>query len=108
MKPKKKELSFNELSDIIVDAVLEERYLNKDDLKTKISAIISGFQLNYKVTNYNKHFDEIKTENALMKLERVEIEYAFFKKIIKGILGNEKYIVIMNDLKQITQTIKTN
>lgn len=108
MKIKRHEMSYNELSEIIVDAIMEESYLNKDELKNKIRSILSGFQLSLKVYNYNKYFNETKNENALMKLERVELEYSYFKLHLKAVLNEDDYIRIMNSVNEFNKNIKTN
>jgi len=105
---KKQEISFDQLTDIIVEAILEEKYFNKDQLKYLIRNILTGFQLKLKVCNYNKYFNDTNNENQLMKYERAELEHSFLKLYLKSVLNEKDYITIMNNLDQFKKTIKTN
>lgn len=105
----KQEISFNDLTEIIAEAVIEKNYLNKQELMFELRCILNAFHLKLKVSNYNKFFNETKTENALMKYERMELEYQYFKLHLKTVLEDKDYKDIINKVNSFTKTlIKTH
>jgi hypothetical protein len=65
-------ITFNDLSELIVKAINDEPFFNKETLIPKVRAIMKGFHLNMNPTNYNKI--ESPSESA-RRLRAIEVNY---------------------------------
>lgn len=89
MKRKVKDLSFDELSKLIIAAIEDEQYFNKEVLIPKIRAIMKGFSLNLNVTRYNKIETPSDSAKRLRSIEINTFEKKFWQQKCKILLGEK-------------------
>ena len=93
----KKNISFEELSSIIVDSVLSENYLNRDSLTIKIKTILRAFNLKLSQTNYTKE-KASKTGKLVRAVEVQNIECDFWKNQFRDISTKEDILIAYEKL----------
>jgi hypothetical protein len=84
-----KETSTKELAEILVQAIREEPYFNKEILIPKVRAIVSGFRLRLSSVNYNAIKDPSETAKLIRSIELHNLEKDFWKQELKKVVGNE-------------------
>jgi hypothetical protein len=84
-----KNTSFDELSKLIIDAIEQEQFFNKEVLIPKVKAIIRGFKINLATINYNKIQTPAETGRTLRAMEKNEIERAFWQRAVKKYLPDK-------------------
>jgi hypothetical protein len=87
-----KELGTQELSELLVDAIINEPFFSKKILVPKLNAIISAHRVKLSTINYNK----IESPSELAKMIRAEqIQYktaTFWKRELRKLVGEEGMI----------------
>lgn len=88
-----------DLSELIIDCILDEPHIQKNILKPKIQALINGFKLNLSATNYEKQLTPSKTADLIRKNELHNKEKYFWKDKLKDIIGADKMELYYNELE---------
>lgn len=83
-----KETSTKQLTEILVQAIMEEPYFSKDVLIPKVRAIISAFRLKLAAVNYNAIKDPSETAKLIRANELHNFEKDFWKQQLKSIVGD--------------------
>lgn len=73
--------SFKELSELIVQAIIDEPFFNKEKLTPKIYAIIKGFNLKIsRIPNLEKEETENEKHKRLLHIQKKEDQIVFWKR----------------------------
>lgn len=87
---KGQEKKVDELASIIVDSILEERYLQREPLIVKVTAFIRGFvKMQSAPKEHLKHTKPENTKRHLDALYLKEIECNFWLQIVKDHMTEE-------------------
>ena len=86
----KERINTKVLSEILADAVLEERFLNKDNLVIKFNALIKSFRLELHSYNYTKQLNEKKEVNLIRTNELNQHEKNFFRRELAKHISEEE------------------
>lgn len=87
MNKKKRSLKYIELSQLIITAIEQEQFFNKETLIPKIKALMNGFSLNINQTNYDRIKNPTDYNKAVRKIEILEQEKQYWKDIVNKIDG---------------------
>ena len=85
-----KEISTNQLSEIIAQSMIDEPYFSKDVVIPKIKALIIGFRLKLSAHNYNAIKNPSQTAKLIRSTELMNMEKVFWQEEMKKIVGEEK------------------
>lgn len=102
MKKIKDNTSINELSEIIVQAVLDEPYFKKDELIPKISSIIKGFRLIVSNTEFSKIENPSRHQKLIRAKQIRDFQLSLYKNELKNIVGEQnikKYYDKFNEME---------
>lgn len=81
----------DELSEMIVDSILQEQFLNKKTLVPKVKALIkTAVDLKNTPKNYNQIASPSKDAKRLRSLEQKDCEIKFWVNIIRGLVPDEQ------------------
>lgn len=83
-----KTISFKELSQLIVIAIEEEQFFNKETLVPKVKAILSGFNMKILAANYKKIESPSEAARRTRALERAEVRCNWWKGRLKEKVGD--------------------
>lgn len=75
----KKAASYKELSQLIVAAIEEEQFFNKEVLVPKIKAILSGFKMNLDAAKYNSIEKPSDAARRIRAINEYEVIVNFWK-----------------------------
>jgi hypothetical protein len=75
-------IGFDDLSKLIIDAIQEEQFFNKETLIPKVKAILKGFRANVASANYNKIEKPSESARRLRTLEIRQMEINFWKSVV--------------------------
>lgn len=79
--------STEDLSIIIVKAIEDEPFLNKETLIPKIKSLIKAFRLTLDISNYNKSVSKNKKQNLYHQIRLKDAETNFWKHRVQNIVG---------------------
>jgi len=88
----KEQMSFDELSELIVTAIKDDNFFNKATLIPKIKAIIRAFKVNMSVANYAKIEKPTDSAKRLREIEKLELEKNFWQRRCKEIYGENEQL----------------
>lgn len=71
--------SFKELSRLIIEAIEEEQFFNKETLIPKVKAILSGFKMNINATKYGKIESPSDAARRIRAIEQYEVTVNYWK-----------------------------
>lgn len=94
-------ISIDELAEIVVTAIQEEPFFNKEVLIPKVRALIKGFRTQLKAAEYNKIKTPSQTAKLIRSNELQNIEKHFWKEELKKLVGDEeikKYYSMLQEL----------
>jgi hypothetical protein len=75
--------TIEELSEMLVDSILKEQFLSKDNLRPKVQAFIKAFvNLKNIPKNYNKYESRTKRAARLRWIEKCNAECKFWQSIV--------------------------
>lgn len=103
MKKKlKNNISFNEVSQLIIESIEQEQFFNKETLVPKVKAILRGFNLNLSITNYDKVRSPSEIAKLIRSFERVDKEMNYWKQLVRKLDPNniQKYYTEVDSLKR--------
>jgi hypothetical protein len=86
---KRKNSSYDELSNLIADSISEEPFFDKVKIKEKVKALLSGFSLNLNRTRYNKIEEPTDAARRLLALESSDFQMKFWQKKVKALVGEK-------------------
>lgn len=87
------------LSEIIVDSILSEQFIDKDKLRGKIKSILKGFKVNAGSVKYSKILNPTDTQKLIRRSERLEFELRFWKDKTRIFLGEGKVSILYDQLE---------
>lgn len=87
---KNESINTKKLSEILADSVLEERFLNKENLVIKFNALIKSFRLELHSLNYEKILNENKQNNLIRANEINQHEKNFFRRELAKHISEEE------------------
>jgi hypothetical protein len=90
MKKIATEISTEDLSNLIVNAIREEHFFTKDVLIPKIKSLITGFRLRLSAANYNKIENPQRLSKLIRANELHNLEKVFWKNELENIVGTER------------------
>lgn len=90
-------LSLDEISNRVVDAVLDERMINKDSLIKRIRPILKIWLKN---TDTHKNVSKKPKDKLVHTIEQRGIERDFWKQSLKDIVGDDKMQEYYNIVNQ--------
>lgn len=84
-----KQTKTDDLCEIIINAIIEEPYFNKEILAPKIRTLISMFRMSVSSINYNKVLDEKGTARLIRANELQNLEKNFWSDRVKDLVGKD-------------------
>jgi hypothetical protein len=99
---KNKNISYDNLSKLIISAIEDEQFFNKETLIPKVRAILSGFKANVNLSRYNKIESPTDAAKRLRSLEAKHMEATFWKDKVKALVGEkiEGYYYELDQLRE--------
>jgi len=104
---KQEYIPIDELAEIVVTAIQEEPFFNKEVLIPKVRALIKGFRTDLRSANYNKIKTPTETAKLIRSNELQYLEKNFWKEEMKKLVGDDgikKYYQMLDEQIKI-QTI---
>lgn len=91
-------ISFDEVSELIVNAIRDEPFFNKDVLIPKVRAILKGFKVDFAAAAYSAIEKPSQTAKRIREIERLNFEKVFWREKLEDIISKEKINEYYNDL----------
>lgn len=85
----RKDSSYQDLSKLIVSAIENEQFFQKDILLPKIKAILTAFRCNVSTANYNKIDNPTDAAKRIRLLEQKDVENYYWRNKVESIIGKE-------------------
>lgn len=98
---KNNNISFEDFGKIVVTAIEDEPYLNKQTLVPKIKALAHGFKLNLNTTTYKSIENPSVYAMQLRNIEKIDFEKLFWQRKIKELNGRDVFIEQCAELKKL-------
>jgi len=92
MSKPKNNISFEELSELIVSAINDEPFFTKEVLIPKVRAILRGFNANINATHYNRIESPSDAARRLRSIEVNRIEKNFWKTKCQDLVGGSDFM----------------
>lgn len=86
---KVKNTPYETLSKLIIDAIEQEQFFNKETLIPKVRAILKGFSVNINASKYNRIETPSDAARRLRSLEQKDIEVKYWHDLVKTRCPNE-------------------
>ena len=75
--------SIEELAEMLIDSILKEQFLSKDNLRPKVEAFIKAFvNLKNVPKNYNAYENKTKRAARIRAIEKTQVEAKFWKDMV--------------------------
>ena len=89
-----KNCSYKDLSELIITAIQEEQFFNKETLIPKVKAILTGFKMNINSTKYDGIETPSDAARRIRAIEEYEVVVNFWKCRMKELGANmsEQYL----------------
>jgi len=75
--------SYQELSRLIIEAIEDEQFFNKELLIPRVKAIMKGFSLNLNVEDYSKERKPSEVGKILFSNKKLKVEQQFWHNIVR-------------------------
>jgi len=100
-----REISTKEFADLICEAIVEERYFEKESFSLKVKSLAKVFRLKISALNYNKILNPTQTAKLIRSTEIMNEENLFWRLKMYELLGKEKIQPYYDELDRLRETL---
>lgn len=84
-KKQHQDLTYEDLSKLIIEAVEQENFFTKDVLVPKVKAILRGFRVNLNSSKYKEIDSPSESQKRIRALEKVDHEMKFWRELVRNL-----------------------
>jgi hypothetical protein len=103
---KEHQISVDEISSIIAQSILEENYLNFNDLQIKIKALIKSYRIQMFHHDFNKIPKPNEYQNMHMRIFELEKQRYFFREKLKKHIDKTEFDLYETEIDNQIQSYK--
>lgn len=99
------EISTKEFSDLICEAIIEERYFEKESFSLKVKRLAKVFRLKMASVNYEKVLKPNETAKLIRSTEIMNEENLFWRMKIRDLVDKETLQKYYNELDELREEL---